>query len=222
MIPYFSSGKRLVYAQDTELYQESGDVKTSVFNIQPIEDSIWYCYLKGHSCAFRKDLINLYNFQGNMSWDYYLELYCCITGDYIALPDSTMFWRKHSESASYISNDLSKRLMKWDIVNYAFRNIKIICPCLSNHLPDRISYLNYIQKNARITINMRMRLAFCRCILNHILKRSFLSLTIASILNMIITNKKSNTFTQWLSAKAYGFRYPSYFLYNERHRDALS
>lgn len=89
----------LVYGQDKILTEtEEFD---DIWYIPSIDVAIYKNRLKGHTCMFRKKLIELYQYSGCMSWDYVLSMYVCISGRGKALPDVLMYWRRHTDAVTF-------------------------------------------------------------------------------------------------------------------------
>lgn len=89
----------LVYGQDKILTET--DEYDDIWYIPSIDVAIYKNRLKGHTCMFRKRLIELYQHSGSMSWDYVLSMYVCISGRGKALPDVLMYWRRHADAVTF-------------------------------------------------------------------------------------------------------------------------
>lgn len=95
-----NDGVDLVYAQDI-IFDEKGNEYEDIMFIDQPAKAIYTNRLKGHTCVFRRELLELYNHSGCMSWDYVLCMYCYVTGRGLGIPDYLMKWRRHSGALTY-------------------------------------------------------------------------------------------------------------------------
>lgn len=100
LVAHITDDIDVVNAQDIIIY-EDGSKAEDVWYIPGIDETIWRNKLKGHTCIFKRSLLELYNHSGYNSWDYVLSFFCCLTRRYITLPDFTMEWRRHKDAVTF-------------------------------------------------------------------------------------------------------------------------
>lgn len=90
----------IVYAQDISFW-EDGSIDKQIWHSPQLQDAIWNNRLRGHTCIFRKRLLELYQYSGLCSWDYTLAIYGAISGRILELPDYLVNWRRHNNAVTF-------------------------------------------------------------------------------------------------------------------------
>lgn len=100
MVSYFSDENiDIVAAQDEITDEHKNIVATSHWGFS-LNHTMWKNNLAGHACAFRRHILNIYEFNKILSFDYMLCLYGSITNKSVSISDTLVLWRRHEDATT--------------------------------------------------------------------------------------------------------------------------
>lgn len=236
LVGHFNDNVDVVNAQDMILYEDNTE-EPDIWYLPDISETIYRNKLKGHTCMFKRKLIDLYQFSGDCSWDYVLAFYCCVTNRYKTISDILMTWRRHREAVTYGSfhkkntNDktqttiLDKPLKKWDVVRYV--NNALLNgnthPTLTKYYKSRYDIIYQLLNNVNVK-----DLYIIRCFMNVLLyasRQGIWSMFLSGIWSMIGHSKlnieKKVGFRVKIANLLWAFREPYYQWYQNRNEKFL-
>lgn len=92
--------KGLSFSQEQILF-ENGSEQDAIETMKPIEKLIWSNNLKGHTFLFKIELLNDYQYSGNLSFDYVLALCACVRDSFVSTNAMLSVWRRHSNVCTF-------------------------------------------------------------------------------------------------------------------------
>lgn len=221
ILSLFDDETDLVYAQDYEYIDETGESTYSKVSIPSLNKTMYYCFLKGHTAAFRKAIIQIFDFKGLITWDYYLQMYSIVSGRYKETPDALMYWRRHLGSQTYsLNNKQVKKEGKWQVCYQAIKKIQsgFFSECINQRYSARSKYLIFLSQNKLVDPKRQKDVFLCIKILSLISKQTIGSLLWASILNVISSKtdirNNASSFRQRIGAVLFSLRYPLTYWYH--------
>lgn len=194
LVGAFDSNVDLVYAQDL-VFSNEADGRHDIYYLPSMHVCVWKNGLKGHTCAFRKELRSLYEESGAVSWDYVLSLYGVITGRAKGIPDELVRWRRHEAAVTMAGNKLTgERLTglygreRWSAFLEATRLLmykKNISDSFRFYTSARSHLLRHIATNEAIPALNRMSVRIYAIVLNYAAKQTWASMLTAGFLNAV-------------------------------------
>lgn len=100
MISYFSNEDIDIIAAQDEITDEQKNVVATTHWGFSLNQTIWKNNLAGHACAFRRHILNIYEFNNLLSFDYMLCLYGSITRKSISISNTLVLWRRHEDATT--------------------------------------------------------------------------------------------------------------------------
>jgi len=212
-------GIDLVYAQD-QIICTTGETKNDIWYLPIPEEAIYKNRLKGHTCVFRRRLLDLYGHSGCMSWDFVLSLYCVVTGRGKGISDYLMYWRRHENAVTYqalpgitVMKDTQKP-SKWEAYKQTQKCLRKgeTSSEVRAHMNSRSQYIMYLLTNYPCDRKRWKRLAH---VLKYIAEQTVFSMYKAGIVSAynayIIKMGSEESIKDRIANCMHGFRTP----YNE-------
>lgn len=230
MLRYLESNNYdLVYAQDYDFYQETGVLVEAPVSLPPLDKSIYYCYLKGHTCAFRRHLISLFDFNGLITWDYYLAVYSVASGRYAECREFLMKWRRHSSSQTFAASQTemtasaAKQDGKWETCKNALlwlaKGNK--SECIAERFSARALFLDFLSSGYPVSKETRKYSKVLWLISQQTVTSVLRASVISAFLSLFSKDSRRQPVRIRLARMLHDFRTPASFIFTERNKLAL-
>lgn len=100
------SGKDLCFMQEKVLH-EDGSLKDDYREITPLYETIYQTYLWGHTCVFRRGILEAFEVCPYYAWDSTLGLWCQCLDSVVSIDEVGSIWRRHPGVSTTFFSDHS-------------------------------------------------------------------------------------------------------------------
>lgn len=225
----------IVYGQDYVL--SNGEIVKDPWHLETLDVVLFRNRLKGHTCIFRRSLLNLYQYADGVSWDYVLCLYGYYSGRIKELNDYLVTWRRHPDAVTYLSNcgvynkkmvindniqQNKKKSSKWAIISKVNRNLNGEFSLeVQRTVGGRAQFLDYLI-DCEKSVYSHAFLIHSVCTLRALSRQTKLSMFYSAVHHVLLCLRTSE-FKRYVGKDrvahlAWAYRFP-YVYWNEIHKE---
>jgi len=213
----------LSFSQE-KIFFENGDKQDAFENMKSIEKLIWGNNLKGHTFLFRKELLNDYQYSGDLSFDYVLALCSCIRNTFVSTNKILSIWRRHSNVCTFAV--LKNSSFKIEQIS-SWKKMLICMYCLIKG--ERSSAINQSFKDRsnliKSIIGNDKKLLSISILLKQMSKQNILSYILAGIRNIFLLKYENKFSSLSLRIKIgtilFLFKMPFVYWYDMHNENSL-